>query len=77
MRFAEHNQGQGCPDQRQEHVSLGIPNIPLGAQELACRLPQDKGAPPFEQFVDGAEGQANANDQEGQPPALSEGRPPF
>jgi len=72
--FAEHNHAQGCPGERQKHVPLGIPDIPLGSQELIGRFPQNESAPPFKQFIEGAERQGNTNNQERQPLTVPEGR---
>ena len=77
VRSRKRDQGNDRPDERHEHIPLTIPDIPLGSQELTGRLPQGERDPPLDQFIEGAECQANANNQERQPSAAPEGRAAF
>ena len=68
--------GRDRADQRQEHIPLGIPGIALCAEERGCRFPCQESCPPFDQFVEGAEGQTDAGHEEKEPLAVYQRRAP-
>lgn len=70
MWDAEEDDGEGRADEGAEHVTLGVPVVALGAEECLRGFSRDEGGGPFEEFVDRADGHADADDAEGQPSAL-------
>src|SRR3954468_24280950 len=69
MRSRQRNLGSKGAEQGAEHVPLSVPGVPLGAEEIVRGAAADHGGGPFEEFVAGAQGEADAGDQEEEPAA--------
>src|SRR3546814_18986982 len=54
-------------DERQEHVPLGVPDVPLGGEEGVALGAGGQRHPPFEHLEQRAEGEADRGDEERQP----------
>jgi len=63
----EGHQGDHRPKQSQGHVALGVPFVTLGAEEGLGGFFRQQGHHPLDQFVKGADREAHASDQKGQP----------
>ena len=56
MPARKNDQGYDCPQQRQKHVPLRIPDVSLGAQELITQIRRDEDRhPPLDEFVERAD----------------------
>jgi len=53
--------------QGQKHIPLGVPDIALRAEEGVRVATADQGGPPFDHFIESAEGEADAARQDEQP----------
>src|SRR5829696_4308871 len=67
VQLAEEDLCRERADQGEEHVPLGVPDVALGAEEVCRGRAADHGGPPFDELVEGAEGEAGAGDQEEEP----------
>ena len=68
MNLGQRKQAADRAEEGKSHVRLGIPNVPLRAKERFRVLPDEFRGPPFDQFVKGAEGQADRDDEKISPP---------
>src|SRR3546814_5789895 len=59
-------------DERQEHVPLGVPDVPLGGEEGVALGAGGQRHPPFEHLEQRAEGEADRGDEERQPARAAE-----
>ena len=61
-------QGAERADQRHAHVFLRVPDVALGGEEFGRGGTGGEGGPPFDQLVEGADAEANEED-DGEGPA--------
>src|SRR4051812_35646339 len=60
MRAPENALRRERPDERHQHVPLGVPNISLGAEEGVGRGASDDGGSPLDELVAGADAETDA-----------------
>lgn len=73
---SEQQQGADAAEQGEQHVGLGIPDVALGAEECFGGFSAELCDPPFDQFVEGTDREANAAHEEGEPFAALQRRAP-
>lgn len=64
MKFRQQRERHNCTDRGIEHIALRIPYIALRAEECLRRFAGADRHAPLEELVHGAEGEADADDQE-------------
>ena len=68
MDTAKDEQRRAPTDQSPEHIRLRIPLVALGTQELVRALTEKNGGGPFDQLVQGADRQDDADDEKREHP---------
>ena len=63
VNLGQRKQAADRPEQGEGHVGLGVPNVSLRTKERVRVLSDEFRGPPFDQFIKGAEGQADRNDE--------------
>ena len=64
MPARQQEHGAACANEGHRHVRLGVPDVTLGAEKLIGALAKGNGSAPFDQFVNGAYCQCDADTQE-------------
>lgn len=64
MKAAKGQLGSQRADQGEEHIPLGIPDIPLSTQKSIGRFPAGDCRPPFDELIRGADRKTDAGDKE-------------
>jgi len=59
----ESDGGNGA-EQGAKHILLYVPGVALRSEKTDCGIPTDQSCPPFDQLIEGADGQTNTNDEE-------------
>jgi hypothetical protein len=67
MKMGKEQESASGAKQGQTHVGLRIPDIALAAEKIVRGAAGEGGRPPFNQFVESANGEANGNDQKRDP----------
>src|SRR5262249_24865285 len=65
-----------CPDEREEHVPLRIPWVALGPEKRLRGGAGGERRPPLDEFVEGADGHTEGENDKGEPAASLERRLP-
>ena len=67
VKVGKKNKRGDCANQSHQHIGLCVPHIALTADKIIRGRAGEQGGPPFDEFVEGAESEADCDDQEGEP----------
>ena len=64
LNSRQKSDGGNGAEQGAKHILLCVPGVALRSEKTDCGIATDQSCPPFDQLIEGADGQTNAHDQE-------------